>query len=140
MIVANRIVLAALPTLPGLIRYFASARAQSGKLVSSLCPLKWKSPMSGTAQPKPSSRSRMTGTAAAASAVLTVMRTSSEPASASALTCATVAVTFAVSVLVIDCTAIGESPPIAMPPTSAVRVRRRLIEGRIDEFMCKIIH
>jgi hypothetical protein len=27
-----------------------------------------------------------------------------------------------------------------MPPTSAVRVRRRLIEGRIDEFMCKIIH
>ena len=49
----------------------------------------------------------MAGTAAAASGVLTVMRTSSEPASASALTCATVALTSVVSVLVIDCTTIG---------------------------------
>ena len=41
MIIANcGSCLLPLPTLPGLIRYFASARAQSGKLVSSLCPLK----------------------------------------------------------------------------------------------------
>ena len=39
--------------------------------------------------------------------VLTVMRTSSEPARASASTCVTVASTSAVSVLVIDCTTIG---------------------------------
>ena len=82
----------------------------------------------------------MTGTAAAASAVLTVMRTSSEPASASALTCATVAATSAVSVLVIDCTTIGEPPPIATPPTSAVRVRRRTIGARVDEFMSRQNH
>ena len=50
------------------------------------------------------------------------MRTNSEPASASALTCATVAATSAVSVLVIDWTTIGAPPPIAMPPTSVVRV------------------
>ena len=33
------------PTLPGLMRYLASASAQSGCSRSSLCPLKWKSPM-----------------------------------------------------------------------------------------------
>ena len=36
------------PTLPGLIRYLASAAAQSGCSRNSLWPLKWKSPMSGT--------------------------------------------------------------------------------------------
>ena len=77
----------------------------------------------------------MAGTAAAASAVLTVMRTSSEPASASALTCATVAATSAVSVLVIDCTTIGAPPPIWMPPTSTARARRRVIGGRFDSLM-----
>jgi len=73
-----------LPTLPGLIRYLANASAQAGTLVSSLWPLKWKSPISGTSQPRWSSRSRMRGTASAASWVFTVMRTSSEPARHSA--------------------------------------------------------
>ena len=44
----------------------------------------------------------MSPTAAAASGVFTVMRTSSEPARASASTCAAVAAASAVSVLVID--------------------------------------
>src|SRR4029450_1254698 len=53
--------------------------------------------------PPPSSRS-------------TVMRTSSEPAPASAATCRAVASTSAVSVLVIDCTPIGAPPPTVTPP------------------------
>src|SRR5215472_5027894 len=67
----------------------------------------------------------MFGTAAAASAVFTVMRTTSDPASASALTCSTVARISAVSVLVIDCTTIGASLPIATLSTRTSRVRRR---------------
>src|SRR5512143_4093165 len=64
----------------------------------------------------------MSGTARAASSLLTVTRTSSEPASASARTCATVAATSAVSVLVIDWTTIGAPPPIRTLATSALRV------------------
>src|ERR1700738_4336651 len=61
--------------------------------------------------------SRICGTAAAASSRSTVIRTSSEPARASAATCATVPATSAVSVLVIDCTTIGAPPPTATLPT-----------------------
>ena len=64
----------------------------------------------------------MCGTAAAASSRSTVMRTSSEPARASAATCRAVASTSAVSVLVIDCTTIGASPPTMTPPTSTATV------------------
>ena len=59
----------------------------------------------------------MCGTAAAASSRSTVMRTISEPARASAATCPTVALTSAVSVLVIDCTTIGAPPPTCILPT-----------------------
>ena len=45
------------------------------------------------------------------------MRTNSEPARASAATCRAVASTSAVSVLVIDCTAIGAPPPTMTAPT-----------------------
>ena len=61
--------------------------------------------------------SRICGTAAAASSRSTVMRTISEPARASAATCAIVPSTSAVSVLVIDCTTIGAPPPTATLPT-----------------------
>src|SRR6202022_1513837 len=61
--------------------------------------------------------SRICGTAAAASSRSTVIRTSSEPARASAAICATVPATSAVSVLVIDCTTIGAPPPTATLPT-----------------------
>src|SRR6478672_104931 len=72
-----------------------------------------------------SRRSTMRGTAAAASGVLTVMRTSSEPARQSSATCFAVAAASAVSVLVIDCTTTGASPPTATPPTHTWRVGRR---------------
>ena len=110
------------PTLPGLIRYLSSTCAQSGYCVSSLCPLKWKSPISGTRQPSRSSRLRIAGTAAAASALLTVIRTNSEPASASSLTWRAVACTSAVSVLVIDCTTTGAPAPTGMPAMRTWRV------------------
>ena len=67
----------------------------------------------------------MCGTAAAASSRSTVMRTISEPARASAATCATVDATSAVSVLVIDCTTTGAPPPTVTPPTSTATDWRR---------------
>src|SRR6266852_376728 len=114
--------LAPRPTLPGLMRYFARASAQSGCSASSLCPLKWKSPTRGTSQPSASSCSRMRGTCAAASAVLTVTRTISEPARASSKTWAAVRPASAVSVFVIDCTRTGAPPPISACPTRTGRV------------------
>src|SRR5262249_52818233 len=64
----------------------------------------------------------MSGTARAAASVLTVTRTSSLPAAWSAITCATVAGTSAVSVLVIDCTTIGWPLPTFTPSTSTTTV------------------
>ena len=57
----------------------------------------------------------------------------SAPASAAATTCATVALTSAVSVLVIVCTVIGASPPTGTRPTMIWRDWRRsmLRQGRI---------
>ncbi len=54
----------------------------------------------------------MAGTAAAAAGVLTVIRTSSEPARARSRTWAAVAATSAVSVLVMDWTTMGAPVPI----------------------------
>ena len=113
------------PTLPGLMRYLSSASAQAGCAASSLCPLKWKSPTSGTSQSAARSRSRTCGTAAAASSVLTVTRTSSEPASASSRTWRAVASTSAVSVLVIDWTTTGAPPPTVTAPMRTATVLRR---------------
>src|SRR3989442_2744038 len=60
----------------------------------------------------------MPGSSSAAASLLTVTRTSSLPASCSARTCAAVASTSAVSVLVIDWTTSGWVPPTLTPPTS----------------------
>src|ERR1700680_2879347 len=81
-----------------------------------------------------SKRSRIWGTAAADSSLLTVIRTNSDPARASALTCATVPSMSAVSVLVMDCTTIGALPPIVTAPTFTPRdvlrgVIRELYQG-----------
>ena len=59
----------------------------------------------------------MCGTALADSSRSTVMRTSSEPARASAAVWSAVPSMSAVSVLVIDCTTMGASPPTITPPT-----------------------
>ena len=64
----------------------------------------------------------MCGTAAADSSVLTVTRTSSDPASASSRTCRAVASTSAVSVLVIDCTTTGAPPPTVTAPMRTATV------------------
>src|SRR4051812_50206038 len=63
----------------------------------------------------------MRATCAAASGVLTVMRTSSEPARARASTCRVVASASSVSVLVIDCTTIGAPPPMRTSSTTTWR-------------------
>jgi len=65
--------------------------------------------------------------AATAEASGRLTRTSSQPASTRARTCASVASASPVSVQVIDCTRTGASPPIVTPPTSIRRVRRRSI-------------
>src|SRR5690606_18282515 len=81
--------------------------------------------MIGTSTPCIASRSTMRGTAAADSGLLTVTRTSSEPARQSSATCLAVAATSAVSVLVINCTTTGACPPTATPPILTWRVALR---------------
>src|SRR5688572_12239524 len=81
--------------------------------------------MSGTPTPRASSLARMTGTARAAASLLTVIRTSSEPACASWATWMAVASASAVSVFVIDWTTTGWADPTGTPPTSTVGVVRR---------------
>src|SRR5919198_30889 len=54
-------------------------------------------------------------------------RTMSAPARSSACTCSTVALTSLVTVLVIDCTVIGASPPTGTLPTWILRQARRWI-------------
>src|SRR6266705_1184123 len=71
----------------------------------------------------------MSGTARAASSLFTVTRTSSLPACCRARTCATVAATSAVSVLVMDWTTIGWVLPTGTPPTETVTVERRALTG-----------
>ena len=67
----------------------------------------------------------ISGTAAAASSVLTVTRTSCEPAWARRATWIAVASASAVSVFVIDWTTIGWALPTRTPPTSTLTVGRR---------------
>src|SRR5690606_19921870 len=81
--------------------------------------------MIGTLQPRASRRCTISGTAAAASSLLTVMRTSSLPACASAYTCAAVDSASAVSVFVIALTTIGCPGPHGTSPTRTVTVLRR---------------
>src|SRR5580698_1622208 len=85
--------------------------------------------MIGTFTPNMLRVSTIFGTAAAAASVFTVTRTSSEPARASAITWFTVAVTFAVSVFVIDWTTIGLVLPTFTPPTFTATDLRRLISA-----------
>jgi hypothetical protein len=74
--------------------------------------------------PAAASAAQISGTAAAAASEFTVMRTISDPALASSRICLTVAVTSAVSVLVMDCTTTGAAPPITTLPTVTGVLRR----------------
>src|SRR5262245_21039746 len=73
--------------------------------------------MTGVLWPASRTRETISGTAAADSLLLTVTRTSSDPAWASSMTCRAVAIASAVSVLVIDCTTTALQPPMRAPPT-----------------------
>src|SRR4051794_11083405 len=81
--------------------------------------------MIGTLTPNCRSVSTILGTACAASSVLTVTRTSSDPARARSMIWLTVAEVSAVSVLVMDCTTIGWEPPTLTPPMLTVADFRR---------------
>src|SRR5580765_816565 len=81
--------------------------------------------MIGTSTPRPRTLRTISGTAAAASSVLTVTRTSCDPAWASRATWIAVASASAVSVFVIDWTTIGWALPTSTPPTSTLTVGRR---------------
>src|SRR6478609_4239718 len=82
--------------------------------------------MTGTSTPSSSRSLRIiSGTAAAACSVLTVTRTSCEPAWARRATWIAVASGSAVSVFVIDWTTIGWADPTRTPPTSTETVDRR---------------
>src|SRR3954463_2205053 len=82
--------------------------------------------MTGTSTPRLSRSFRiMSGTAAAACSVLTVARTSCEPAWASRAVWIAVASASAVSVFVIDWTTTGWADPTRTPPTSTETVGRR---------------
>src|SRR5262245_8325502 len=73
--------------------------------------------MTGVLWPASRTRETISGTAAADSLLLTVTRTSSDPAWASSMTCRSVAIASAGSVLVIDCTTTALQPPMRAPPT-----------------------
>src|SRR5436190_7543978 len=82
--------------------------------------------MTGTSTPSSSRSFRIiSGTAAAASSVLTVTRTSWDAAWASRATWIAVASASAVSVFVIDWTTTGWAEPTRTPPTSTETVGRR---------------
>src|SRR5258705_2247420 len=83
----------------------------------------------GTATPTSASRVTISGSAAAAASLFTVTRTTCEPAAASAATWSAVARASAVSVFVIDWTAIECADPTGTEPTSAVTVVLRVAKG-----------
>src|SRR6187397_3618298 len=91
--------------------------------------------MIGTSTPRPRTLRTISGTAAAASSVLTVTRTSCEPACARRATWIAVASASAVSVLVIDWTTTGCAAPTSTPPTSTLTVACRVGRRASGEFI-----
>src|SRR5262249_20052465 len=79
-------------------------------------------PISGASTPASSIRRLISGTACAASGMLTVTRTISDPACASSMHCLAVEATSAVSVLAMDWTTTGAPPPTRTGPTRTPRV------------------
>src|SRR5512133_2759911 len=71
----------------------------------------------------------ITGSASASSWLGTATRTISQPVAVSSAICCRVALMSAVSVVVIDCTLIGASPPTATLPTLIWRLLRRGARG-----------
>ena len=85
---------------------------------------KWMSAMIGIGD-----LATICGKASASSWLGTATRTMSQPAAVSSAICCSVAGTFAVSVLVIDCTEMGAPPPTGTGPTMMRRDLRRGCNG-----------
>ena len=111
------------------MRYLASAAAHSGVTSQELVTVEVEITDEGDLDSQSVRRSRMRGTLSAAASLFTVILTSSEPARASSATWRTVAVTSAVSVLVIDCTTMGDFPPTVTRPIRTATVGRRVEAG-----------
>src|SRR4029077_16250131 len=94
--------------------------------------------MIGTSTPRPRTLRTISGTAAAASSVLTVTRTSCEPACARRATWIAVASASAVSVLVIDWTTTGGAAPTSPPPTSTLTGARGVGRRASGELMATL--
>src|SRR5260370_30581275 len=84
-------------------------------------------PVNGASRPVSSLRRLICATAAAASGILTVTLTISEPACASSMDCAGVPAMSAVSVFVIDWTTTGAPPPTWIGPTWTPTVAWRFL-------------
>jgi hypothetical protein len=83
---------------------------------------------SGTwANPAALNCARISFRAFAAATLGAVMRTISQPTSARAIDCFTVAATSCVSLVVIDCSRMGWLPPTPTAPTFTSVVRRRMV-------------
>ena len=107
--------------LPGLTR----TAAQPASIAWNTYRLwKWMSAITGIGD-----LATMRGSASASSWLGTATRTMSHPAAVSSAICCSVAPTFAVFVLVIDCTEIGAPPPTGTGPTMMRRDWRRGCRG-----------
>ena len=95
--------------LPGLTRTAAQPASIAAKTYLGW---KWMSAMTGICDLR-----AMVGSASASSWLGTATRTISQPAAVSSAICCRVALTSEVSVVVIDCTETGASPPTLTPPT-----------------------
>src|SRR5687768_7423613 len=78
---------------------------------------KWMSAITGICDLR-----TISGSAAASTGSGTATRTIWQPVAVSAAICCSVALTSAVTVVVIDCTLMGAPPPTRTPPTSSCRV------------------
>src|SRR6476619_3928993 len=85
---------------------------------------KWMSAITGMSDLR-----AMAGSASASSWLGTATRTTWQPDAVSSAICCRVALTSAVSVVVIDCTLIGAPPPTGMLPTMICRLIRRGASG-----------
>jgi hypothetical protein len=123
------VVLAANADVAGINAVFGQPFGALGIFDEQLMPVVMEVADDGDANALASSPSLMWGIAFAASSLLTVTRTTSLPARASAATCLIVPGISAVSVLVMDCTITGASLPTRTPPIDAVNVFLRIISA-----------
>src|SRR5690242_1644176 len=103
--------------LPGFTR---TAAQPASMAANTYLGWKWMSAITGICD-----LAAIAGSAAASSAEGHATRTMSQPAAVSSAICCSVALTSAVSVVVIDCTDTGASPPTATEPTLIWRDFRR---------------